>query len=129
MKVWTWHITTPLTRFTVELQHVEYVSALLKEAGVKCTFLYSQLDPAARKENIARFRNNECTILVVVCPSSPSLSSATNIIQYPFQTDIAARGVDIPLLDVAINFHFPPKPKLFVHRVGKPGLFSGRILA
>ncbi|KAH7729314.1 ATP-dependent RNA helicase DDX54 [Aphelenchoides avenae] len=85
--------------FCATMKHVEYVVAIFAEAGLDCAFLYSQMDPTARKMNIARFRNKQCSLLVV--------------------TDIAARGVDIPLLDNAINFHFPPKPKLFVHRVGR----------
>jgi ATP-dependent RNA helicase DDX54/DBP10 len=31
-------------------------------------------------------------------------------------TDVAARGIDIPLIDNVIHYHFPPKPELFVHR-------------
>ncbi|KAL3121062.1 hypothetical protein niasHT_005322 [Heterodera trifolii] len=85
--------------FCATMKHVEHVVAVFQEANLDPAYLFSQLDPVARKQNIARFRNDECFLLVV--------------------TDIAARGVDIPLLDFAVNFHFPPKPKLFVHRVGR----------
>jgi ATP-dependent RNA helicase DDX54/DBP10 len=32
---------------------------------------------------------------------------------------LAARGLDVPLLNNVINFHFPQAPKLFVHRCGR----------
>ncbi|VDN24984.1 unnamed protein product [Gongylonema pulchrum] len=85
--------------FCATMKHVEYLSAVFELSGIDCTVLYSQLDAVARNNNIARFRDGDCSLLIV--------------------TDIAARGVDIPLLDVVINYHFPPKPKLFVHRVGR----------
>lgn len=72
---------------------------LLDKAGIENTFLYSDLDASARKINVAKFQNSNCTVMVV--------------------TDVAARGVDIPQLDYVINFHFPARAKLFVHRVGK----------
>uniref|UniRef100_A0A158Q733 RNA helicase n=1 Tax=Elaeophora elaphi TaxID=1147741 RepID=A0A158Q733_9BILA len=85
--------------FCATMKHVEYLAAIAEKAGIDCVVLYSQLDSLARNINIQKFRKKECSLLIV--------------------TDIAARGVDIPLLDVAINYHFPPKPKLFVHRVGR----------
>jgi ATP-dependent RNA helicase DDX54/DBP10 len=40
-------------------------------------------------------------------------------VSYMIVTDLAARGIDVPLLNNVINYHFPPSPKLFVHRCGR----------
>lgn len=72
---------------------------MLEHAGLSSTYIYSDLDSSARKINSAKFQSGKVKILVV--------------------TDVAARGIDIPQLDYVINYNFPAKPKLFVHRVGK----------
>ena len=36
-------------------------------------------------------------------------------------TDIAARGLDIPLLPYVINFELPNIPEDYVHRIGRTG--------
>ncbi|ETN83004.1 DEAD/DEAH box helicase [Necator americanus] len=85
--------------FCATMKHVEYVVGIMNRAGIDNSFIYSQLDTTARKLNIQKFAERKNNILIV--------------------TDVAARGVDIPLLDTVINLHFPPKAKLFVHRVGR----------
>ena len=71
---------------------------LLTAQGVRCTHIYSSLDQTARKINIARFAQGKCPVLLV--------------------TDVAARGLDLPMLDNVVNYSFPAKAKLFLHRVG-----------
>ncbi|XP_042242834.1 ATP-dependent RNA helicase DDX54-like [Homarus americanus] len=85
--------------FAATKHHVEYLHMALDMANIPNTYCYSALDPAARKINVAKFQTKKVRCLIV--------------------TDVAARGIDIPLLDNVINFNFPAKPKLFVHRVGR----------
>lgn len=92
--------------FAATRHHVEFISALLDASGYGVTMIYGTLDQEARKSNLAAFRHGEKPILVV--------------------TDVAARGIDVPLIDHVIHYHFPPAPKLFVHRSGRAAR-AGRI--
>ncbi|POS81415.1 ATP-dependent RNA helicase DBP10 [Diaporthe helianthi] len=85
--------------FVATKHHVEYVAALLREQGFSVSYVYGSLDQTARKIHVDNFRRGRTNILVV--------------------TDVAARGVDIPVLANVINYDFPPQPKIFVHRVGR----------
>ncbi|CAH0725238.1 unnamed protein product, partial [Brenthis ino] len=96
-------VLTPTTPqavvFAATKHHVEYLHLILKQAGITSTYAYSGLDPSARKIALGKFTNKKCSVLLV--------------------TDVAARGLDLPSLDTVINYNFPAKPKLFVHRVGR----------
>lgn len=85
--------------FTATKHHVEYLATLLREAGFAVSHVYGSLDQTARRIQVEDFRHGKTNILVV--------------------TDVAARGVDIPVLANVINYDFPTQPKVFVHRVGR----------
>ncbi|KAK1310737.1 DEAD-box ATP-dependent RNA helicase 29 [Acorus calamus] len=85
--------------FVSTKHHVEFLSTLFREEGIEPSLCYGDMDQDARKINVANFRARRTMFLIV--------------------TDIAARGIDIPLLDNVVNWDFPPKPKIFVHRVGR----------
>lgn len=85
--------------FAATKHHVEYLQELLKSFNFPVGYIYGSMDQEARELAISNFRSGRCSILIV--------------------TDVAARGIDIPLLDVVINYDFPGKAKLFIHRVGR----------
>lgn len=85
--------------FAATKHHVEYLQALLREAGFAVSYVYGSLDQTARKDHVENFRMGRSNILVV--------------------TDVAARGIDMPMLANVVNYDFPPQPKVFVHRVGR----------
>ncbi|KAF6831157.1 ATP-dependent rna helicase dbp10 [Colletotrichum musicola] len=85
--------------FTATKHHVEYLAHVLMKAGYAVSYVYGSLDQEARRINTENFRQGRSNILVV--------------------TDVAARGIDIPVLANVINYDFPPQPKVFVHRVGR----------
>ncbi|KAG6161836.1 ATP-dependent RNA helicase dbp10 [Claviceps purpurea] len=85
--------------FTATKHHVEYIANVLQSAGFAVSHVYGSLDQTARRNQVEDFRRGRTNILVV--------------------TDVAARGIDIPILANVINYDFPSQPKIFVHRVGR----------
>ena len=85
--------------FAATKHHVDYLASLLRLSGFAVSHAYGSLDQVARNIQVEEFRRGMTNILVV--------------------TDVAARGIDIPILANVINYDFPPQPKIFVHRVGR----------
>ena len=85
--------------FVATKHHVEYLTVLLTTAGYSVSQIYGTLDQTARSIQMDRFRRGITNILVV--------------------TDVAARGIDIPVLENVVNYDFPTGARVFVHRVGR----------
>ncbi|KAM9910077.1 hypothetical protein OXX69_004832 [Metschnikowia pulcherrima] len=92
--------------FVPTKHHVEFVTQLLREAGFLVSYIYGSLDQHARREQLYRFRIGLTNLLVV--------------------TDVAARGIDIPVLANVINFTLPASSKIFIHRVGRTARAGNR---
>ncbi|KAH8583717.1 DEAD DEAH box helicase family [Cryptosporidium sp. chipmunk genotype I] len=85
--------------FCATKHHVDYIVKILESNNITVSYIYGNMDQEARTMHLSTFRKNKSRALIV--------------------TDIAARGVDIPMIKYVINFDFPLSPKLFVHRTGR----------
>ncbi|TPX12490.1 uncharacterized protein E0L32_006902 [Thyridium curvatum] len=75
------------------------IAILLRFLGFGAIPLHGQLSQTARLGALNKFRAGSRDILVA--------------------TDVAARGLDIPKVDVVVNFDLPQDSKTYVHRVGR----------
>ena len=70
-------------------------------AGISASAIHGNKSQGARTKALAGFKNGSVRVLVA--------------------TDIAARGLDIPLLPHVINFELPNISEDYVHRIGRTG--------
>jgi len=73
----------------------------LIDSKISAAAIHGNKSQGARTKALAGFKNNDIRVLVA--------------------TDIAARGLDIPLLPHVINFELPNIPEDYVHRIGRTG--------
>jgi ATP-dependent RNA helicase DeaD len=77
----------------------EVQDALVGGAGLEAQFLHGELSATKRRQLIERFRSGELPILVA--------------------TDLAARGLDLPGVDLVVNYSLPEGPAPYLHRAGR----------
>ncbi len=73
----------------------------MQKAGITAAAIHGNKTQGARTKALAGFKEGSIRILVA--------------------TDIAARGIDIPLLPHVVNFELPNVPEDYVHRIGRTG--------
>ncbi len=87
--------------FTRTKQGANKLTENMISAGIKAAAIHGNKGQGARTKALASFKNGSLTALVA--------------------TDIAARGLDIPLLPHVVNFELPNIPEDYVHRIGRTG--------
>ncbi|KAI2611944.1 ATP-dependent rRNA helicase RRP3 [Hypoxylon sp. NC1633] len=85
--------------FTRTVYETQRIAILLRYLGFGAIPLHGQLSQSARLGALNKFRSGHRDILVA--------------------TDVAARGLDIPRVDVVLNLDLPQDSKTYIHRVGR----------
>ncbi|WP_405210734.1 DEAD/DEAH box helicase [Dokdonia sp. Asnod2-E02] len=87
--------------FTRTKHGANRLSQKLDKAGITSAAIHGNKTQNARVKALAGFKSGKIRVLVA--------------------TDIAARGLDIPLLPYVINYELPNVPEDYVHRIGRTG--------
>jgi len=87
--------------FTRTKHRAKRVAEQLEKAGFAATALQGNLSQNRRKEAMDGFRDGRFRVMVA--------------------TDIAARGIDVSLVEHVVNYDVPTTPEIYTHRIGRTG--------
>ena len=79
--------------------NTQRIALLLRNLGFTAIPLHGQMGQSKRLGSLNKFKSKSRSILIA--------------------TDVASRGLDIPHVDVVINFDIPTHSKDYIHRVGR----------
>jgi len=103
------HKTKKVMVFGLVKKEVTRIEERMNASGYKCNAIQGDMTQPARTAALEAFKSDKVRILVA--------------------TDVAARGLDIPDVDVVINYTFPLTCEDWVHRTGRTGRAGKKGLA
>jgi len=93
------HTNKTIMIFTNSISHTKKLFSVYSYFDFKCGIIHSKMQQRERIKTIEKFTQKQIHVL--------------------FSTDIGARGLDIPSVDVVLHYHIPKKTETFVHRSGR----------
>ncbi|KAJ1984082.1 putative RNA helicase [Dimargaris verticillata] len=85
--------------FVPTCRDCEQLRLMLRELEIRCTAIHSKMRQKDRVSSINRFKSSTVKVLLA--------------------TDVASRGLDIPSVQLVINYNVPLYPAVYIHRVGR----------
>ena len=85
--------------FTMTCEQAQKLALMLRHLGFSAIPLHGKMTQEARLGALSKFKAGQRNILLA--------------------TDVASRGIDIPSVDLVINYDVPAHSKDYVHRVGR----------
>lgn len=95
--------------FCNTIRKVEWLSKNLEEKNFSITAIHGKMSSAERTEIVKEFRDGKTRILIT--------------------TDLLARGIDIPQVNLVVNYDLPPNKETYIHRIGRCGRFGKKGVA
>ncbi|KAJ9464036.1 DEAD-box ATP-dependent RNA helicase 8 [Diplonema papillatum] len=90
--------------FCNSVNRVELLAKKITELGYSCFYIHAKMMQAHRNRVFHDFRKGDCRHLVC--------------------SDLFTRGIDVPSVNVVINFDFPRNSETYLHRIGRGGRFG-----
>jgi superfamily II DNA/RNA helicase len=98
--------TSQVIIFCNTIRKVEWLEQNLKQNNFPITVIHSNMTQQQRDDVIKEFREGKTRLLLT--------------------TDLLARGIDIPQVNMVINYDLPIDKETYVHRIGRCGRFDKR---
>jgi ATP-dependent RNA helicase RhlE len=79
----------------------ERLAKAMTRVGIQMLIIHGGKEQKERNQALKQFKESEVNLLVA--------------------TDVSARGVDLPGVDIVVNYDLPEVPENYVHRIGRTG--------
>jgi translation initiation factor 4A len=101
--------TTQTIIFCNTIRKVEWLKENLEKNNFTITCIHSKMTQIERDEVVKEFRDGKTRLLLT--------------------TDLLARGIDIPQVNLVVNYDLPPSKETYIHRIGRCGRFGKKGVA